>query len=421
MQTAYAARTQADARLLGRRAADGMTLRDHVSRVVRCCPRRVAPAKVLISALACKCAYPDWDTRRHQRQLGAPHSLRSMDRRHVSSFLFRHRLVATPTEGALTRSFERPEPYERSYSGGIQPASAKASFLAVLHQVNTTSSPRQGARLAGALLRYAINLLAGDRRKRQSLMPKAERSPRTVQVAGAERVPMTSRADLYRFLQRLFASKMCPALAPVLAVYTLAQMLAEQSHGFVAPLREHTAADARTGALGDVEVWDRVHEPMGNTAAAPAPAGRALRRSPRLAALAAQHAAGVSDGSETVAAASKASLREQVVAVYEVKHRIPADATLCELVARKTAATAAAAGDAWRGAFLLSTDPSALGPAWADTRPDVCVMGVAAFVALHVPHGPVPYLRRLRCNALSHTNLELQSRKWLSQTLGAVC
>jgi hypothetical protein len=338
-----------------------------------------------------------------------------MDRRYVSSFLFRHRLVATPTEGALTRSFERPEPYEGSYSGGIQPSSAKESFLAVLHRVNTTASPREGSRLASALLRYAINLLAGDRRQRQSLTPKVERRPALVRVGsvGSPSTP-SSRADLYRFLQRLFASKSCPALAPVLAVYTLAQALADPSTEFVAPLREHTAADSRTGALGDVEVWGRSPGPVAVTAVA---SKQMPRRSPRLAAAAAAAAVVVSDAAETTAERS----RQTVVAVYEVKHRIRADATLCELVARKTAATAASAGDAWRGAFLLSTDPSASGPAWANTRPDVCVMGVAAYVALHVPRCPVQYLRRWRSNVLEHPNLELQSRKWLSETLSAVC
>jgi hypothetical protein len=74
-----------------------------------------APFKATIVSVIAKIAHPDWDTRNHQTQLGGKYSLRTIDRCYVSNFLYKNGLYDTSTEFALTRSFEKAEPFNKKY------------------------------------------------------------------------------------------------------------------------------------------------------------------------------------------------------------------------------------------------------------------------------------------------------------------
>ena len=78
-----------------------------------------APMKATIVSCVAKLIYPNWDTRYHQVQIGGKYSLRTIDRKYVASFLFKKGLYPTATEYALTRSFEKAEPFTKNYTGKI--------------------------------------------------------------------------------------------------------------------------------------------------------------------------------------------------------------------------------------------------------------------------------------------------------------
>lgn len=64
-------------------------------------------------------------------------SLRTIDGKYVSTYLYKYGLYDTPTAFALTRSFEKAEPFYKNYSGMISPKECKISFLNIVELINT--------------------------------------------------------------------------------------------------------------------------------------------------------------------------------------------------------------------------------------------------------------------------------------------
>ena len=95
------------------------SVKKNIDTVLKSYERSKAPLKAIIAAGIPKIAYPEWDVRKHQQQIGGKHSLRSIDTRHIASELYRIGLYETPTSFALTRSFEKAECYDMNYSGNI--------------------------------------------------------------------------------------------------------------------------------------------------------------------------------------------------------------------------------------------------------------------------------------------------------------
>jgi len=94
-----------------------------------------APFKATIVSVIAKLVNPDWDTRNHQTQIGGKYSLRTIDKCYVSNYLYKNGLYDTSTEFALTRSFEKAEPFNKNYSGMISPKECKISFLNIVEVI----------------------------------------------------------------------------------------------------------------------------------------------------------------------------------------------------------------------------------------------------------------------------------------------
>ena len=95
-----------------------------------------SPFKATMAVVMAKVAYPDWDTRNHQKQLGGLFSLRTIDHNVICNELHRLKYYETDVSYAMTRAFERVERFTEDYSGILQPKEAKAPFLRICNRVN---------------------------------------------------------------------------------------------------------------------------------------------------------------------------------------------------------------------------------------------------------------------------------------------
>ncbi len=209
-----------------------------------------APLKATVASIVAKLAHPEWDTRKHQRAIGGKFSLRSIDAKHVSSTLFQKGLYNTATEFALTRSFEKAELFDKSYSGNIKPVSCKDAFLNVVEIINTTATPD----LLKAMLVYAMRFL----KERKDKHTAFENSV----IESSKEVSLSDVSDALGKINKLSRHGM--SVVPVIAVHVLLTII--QPHLWpsmiVKPLKEHTAPDGRTDSYGDVEGFTPSEKPV---------------------------------------------------------------------------------------------------------------------------------------------------------------
>ena len=112
-------------------------VKDHLDIISKNTSTSWAPFKATIVSVIAKIAHPDYDTRLHQTHMEGGRSLRTIDGKYVSAYLYKNGLYDTPTTFALTRSFEKPEPFNKEYSGMISPPKSKISFLNIVELINT--------------------------------------------------------------------------------------------------------------------------------------------------------------------------------------------------------------------------------------------------------------------------------------------
>jgi hypothetical protein len=195
-----------------------------------------APFKATVASLVAKLKYPEWDTRIHQVQIGGKYSLRSIDASVVAPFLHSRGLYDTATPFALTRSFEKSEPFDANYSGKIQPAACKPAFIKIQKIINTSAD----VQLLHDILVYMFLWLKS--RKNES-----SRLKNTV----IETQKSLNFRDVWSMCEYVSSLGMGSSVVPVIMVHSVLTVALPDAS--VKPLKEHTAPDNHSKARGDVE------------------------------------------------------------------------------------------------------------------------------------------------------------------------
>jgi len=204
---------------------------------------RKAALTVLIASAAHKLLNPKQDIRLHQANLDGGYSGRSIDTRHVTPFMKKYNFPAMAESGWLTRSFEQNMPFDSKYRGKITPPILKESFLFLIDKMQSS------VRKADIYLRIIICMLIEGRDKKDIVLSK----PSSLSIN-----------KIISYLKDHFEYKYKTSGAsrlPVLAIYAIYQCFMAELKRFegksLKALEEHTTADARTGAIGDIEIIDR--------------------------------------------------------------------------------------------------------------------------------------------------------------------
>jgi len=216
------------------------TCKDELDVISKNISKSWAPFKATVVSVIAKIVYPDWDTRKHQIQLGGKCSLRTVDK-YVSNYLYKKGLYDTPTEFALTRSFEKAEPYDKRYSGMISPKECKTSFLNIVETINT----KMDTDLLNDALVYLMTFLKGRKDTTTTLKNSIVISLKYMNIL-----------DVSNVLDKLHLLGAGSSKLPVIAVFTLLKVIQPyQWQSFsICPLKEHTEAD-KGRSYGDVEAY----------------------------------------------------------------------------------------------------------------------------------------------------------------------
>lgn len=193
---------------------------------------------VTLTSLLKKAVDPGQDVRKHQVKMAGGYSGRGLDHKVTTPFLQENGFPAMAESGWLTRSFEQNAEYTLDYPGAIK--KCKDEFLCILDAVE------EGGANAADMVVYFLQRLA-ERREHQNVVLSTPSG-------------LTVR-DVARILEEHFSARYGThgaARLPTLAVHAIyQQMLAEVGRYkgcTLGDLKSHTAADRRTGSLGDVEI-----------------------------------------------------------------------------------------------------------------------------------------------------------------------
>lgn len=200
-----------------------------------------APFKASVCSVVSKLVYPDWDTRKHQSQIGGKHSLRTIDRTYVCSLLHKMGYYDTGTEFALTRSFEKAEPFDFNYSGKISPSVCKSSFLNIMHTINVDYNKD----LLYSILCYMMDWLK-KRKSSNDLLKKKEIVESNKDI---------TLKTIQHICNQLFNVGTGASVIPVLIVHTICELIQPYLWNTlkIKNLKEHTAPDGHTNSFGDIE------------------------------------------------------------------------------------------------------------------------------------------------------------------------
>jgi hypothetical protein len=192
-----------------------------------------------------KLCFPAWDTRKHQPQIGGLYSLRSIDENHVSCYLHAQGLYDQATPFALTRSFEKAEPFTQTYSGKFKNPKYGTVFLNLVEFINETPAETT-EKFCTVMLSYLVNELKKLKAEDDSLKCV------TLECGKTE----VTLEDVSKFYNTFLTLKGKTSKIPPIMVHTCLQVCSPLSYpsSTVPTLNLHTAADSHTGAVGDVMV-----------------------------------------------------------------------------------------------------------------------------------------------------------------------
>lgn len=194
----------------------------------------------IVTALCIKAAYPEIDTRYHMVRIQKPTS--HFSHRSVSESLIYPWLNKNKFDGAnsgwQTRVFERPRPYMLDYDEAI--GAVKGEFLHIYNCIE------EDAEVAADALKYLIfGQIVRREAKRVNLVV-----PRISDIS-------TITKHFENHFHSVYQSKGASRL-PVLALHSLYKLIMPELKRFegfdLADLELHSAADAQTGATGDIEI-----------------------------------------------------------------------------------------------------------------------------------------------------------------------
>lgn len=201
----------------------------------------------LITSLSIKAVYGEAvDIRYHQVQIQdktdrpAGFNFRGVSESVIYTWMETHEFHGAKS-GWQTRTFERPKPYMLDYDENI--GTIKEPFLKCYDQVETH---HQSAF-------YALAFLLWRR------LQLREASKVVLAIPKIQDVSQITRLFEMHFFYKYKDSKGASRL-PVLALYAIYTVLLDELSRFsgkkLKPLEAHSAADAQTGAIGDIEIID---------------------------------------------------------------------------------------------------------------------------------------------------------------------
>lgn len=196
---------------------------------------------VFITSVVYKILHPGQDIRNHQDSIPNGYSGRTFDSKNITPFLKQCKFPAMAESGWLTRSLEQKVPYDKNYTGAINPSGLKASFLTLLENIQNDAE-------CDKYLSYIF----------QGLIIK--RNQHTINLAKPTTLAINSILEI---LNQHFHSPYKADGAsrlPVLAFYAIYECLIYEAKRFenkkLLPIESHTSADARSGRIGDIEIID---------------------------------------------------------------------------------------------------------------------------------------------------------------------
>jgi DNA (cytosine-5)-methyltransferase 1 len=221
-------------------------LRDSLDVIHSNAKRASAVFTNIITCLAIKSAKPYADVRYHQTQIqkdtkrSAGVNFRTISENTIYPWLDRNNFEGAKS-GWQTRTLERPKPYTIDYDENI--AFVKRDFLIIFDELETNGESGFNA-LAYLVYKQVI--------KREDVKIKLS-IPKTGDINII--VDLFSR----HFFQTYKDSKGASRL-PVLALHAIYSVMVQEVQRYsgksVVNLNEHSAADAQTGSIGDIEVLD---------------------------------------------------------------------------------------------------------------------------------------------------------------------
>jgi hypothetical protein len=218
-------------------------IKDELDIILKNISKSWAPFKATVVSIIAKIAYPDWDTRNHQTQIGGKYSLRTIDQSIVSDYLYKKGLYDTPTAFALTRSFEKAEPFNKKYSGMISPKECKTSFLNIVEVINTKTDKH----LLNDILVYLMTFLKNRKETTTTLKNSIVVSSKNMNIL-----------DISKLLDEINKLGSGLSVIPAIIAHTLLSVI--QPYLWVGisikPLKEHTAPDNHSKSYGDIEGLD---------------------------------------------------------------------------------------------------------------------------------------------------------------------
>ncbi len=197
----------------------------------------------IVTAISIKAARPEIDVRYHQVQIQnqtnrpAGFNFRGVSEKNIYPWLSKNEFNGAKS-GWQTRTFERPKPYFLSYDENI--GTIKTSFLEIYDELESGDCDPFEA------LRFLIYKQIQMRAKKGIIIAE----PKTRDIATIVRMLTEHFSQTYK---NKGASRL-PVLA-FHAIYTVLVREMQRFHGMsIRPLESHSAADAQTGAIGDIEI-----------------------------------------------------------------------------------------------------------------------------------------------------------------------
>lgn len=203
---------------------------------------------VFITSLVYKHLNPAQDIRKHQDSMPGGYSGRTFDTKYTIPFLKSVQFSAAAESGWLSRSFETKDEYTLSYPAAISPKELKTAFLTLLDRVQNNKAD------AHNLLKYFFQGLILQRNKQK------------IDLAMPMGLTISKITDvLIKHFSYKYSSDGAARL-PTLAIHAIYQCLVKEAKRFdnkiLLELESHTAADRRSGTIGDVQVNDQDGEPF---------------------------------------------------------------------------------------------------------------------------------------------------------------
>lgn len=202
----------------------------------------------IITCLAIKTALPEADVRFHQSQIQhltdrpAGVNFRRISETVVYPWLSRERFEGAKS-GWQTRTLERPKPYKMNYDENI--AHVKGDFLTVFDELEENNHPAVDA------LTYLLYMQVKRR----------EEVKMTLSVPKTQDINLIVEMLKMHFFGKYGGARGASRL-PVLALHAIYSSMVPELRRYIGksvlPLQHHSAADAQTGSLGDIEVVDDI-------------------------------------------------------------------------------------------------------------------------------------------------------------------